>query len=151
MEAVMVNPFVEGTLYILDTTAAVKVKPGQPFVKKHGKAAGDISGVLTVSGDISGTAAVSFTEQSILGVVSAMFGEEMTRIDEEITDAVGEIGNMISGHVTTKMTEMGRSIKVKLLDVITGKGHDIGHAEGKRVLVIPFRTTKGKVVVEVAF
>ncbi|MEA2060652.1 MAG: chemotaxis protein CheX [Thermodesulfobacteriota bacterium] len=151
MEAAFVNPFIEGTLYILDTTAAVKVMPGAPFFKKKQTAMGDISGVLEISGDLVGSASISFTEQSILGIVSTMFGEEMTRMDEEITDAVGEIGNMISGHVTTKMTEMGKTVKVKLADVKTGKQHEIGHAQGKNVLALPFKTSKGAVVIEVSF
>ncbi|MEA1966881.1 MAG: chemotaxis protein CheX [Thermodesulfobacteriota bacterium] len=151
MEAAMVNPFVEGALYILDTTASVKVLPGKPFLKKKREALGDISGILEISGDLPGSASVSFTEQSILGIVSAMFGEEMTKMDEEITDAVGEICNMISGHVTTKIVEMGKTVKVKLSEVKAGKNHKIDHAHGKRVLVLPFKTTKGSVVVEVSY
>jgi chemotaxis protein CheX len=55
---------------------------------------------------LTGSAAISFSEKSILGIVSAMFGENMTEIDEEITDAVGEISNMVASHVTTKLAEM---------------------------------------------
>ena len=34
MDAALVNPFIEGTLHILDTTAFVKVKSEAPFLKK---------------------------------------------------------------------------------------------------------------------
>lgn len=151
MDAAMVNPFIEGTLYILDTTASVKVRPGIPYLKTDTLARGDISGVLSITGDVTGSACVSFTEKSILGIVSAMFGEPMTKLDEEITDAVGEIGNMISGHVTTKMTEMGKSVRVKLLGVEVGKGHKVAHEGGGRVLALPFETTKGNLVIEVSY
>lgn len=151
MDAAMVNPFIEGTLYILDTTASVKVRPGSPYLKKDALALGDISGTLSITGDITGSASVSFTEKSILGIVSAMFGEEMTRMDEEINDAVGEIGNMISGHVTTKMTEMGKTVRVKLAEVKTGKAHTVDHVEGGTVLALPFATTKGRMVIEVCY
>lgn len=157
MEASMVNPFIEGTLYILNTTASVMAKPGEPFLKKNFLALGDISGILEITGDISGSASVTFTEKSILGIVSAMFGEEMTRMDEEINDAVGEIGNMISGHVTTKITEMGKNVKVRLSEVKSGKNHSIEHpaSQGdgviKKILVLPFKTTKGNMVIEVCY
>lgn len=143
----MVNPFIEGTLYILDTTASVKAAPGLCYVKTDTIALGDISAVLSITGDVTGSACLSFTEKSILGIVSAMFGESMTRMDEEIIDAVGEIGNMVSGHVTTKMTEMGKSVGVKLLEVKTGRGQNMSHAG--RVLVLPFKTTKGDLFIEV--
>ncbi|MCK5686213.1 chemotaxis protein CheX [bacterium] len=152
MDSVLVNPFVEGALHILDTTAFVKVKPESPFLKKNSKALGDISGVMEVSGDLTGSAAISFSEKSILGVVSAMFGEEMTKIDEEITDAVGEISNMVAGHVTTKLAEMGKKVKVKLKEVTIGSDSKINHVEGvDHVLAVPFKTTKGKLVIEICY
>jgi chemotaxis protein CheX len=152
MDATLVNPFIEGTLHILDTTAFVKVKPENPFLKKDRKSQGDITGLLEISGDLNGTAAISFSEKSILGVVSAMFGEEMTEINEEINDAVGEISNMVAGHVTTKIAEMDKKVKVKFKEIKSGQDVEIEHVEGgEHVLALPFRTTKGKVVIEVCY
>ena len=152
MDATLVNPFIEGTLHILDTTAFVKVKPEPPFLKKDRKAHGDISGFIEISGDLSGTAAISFSKKSILGIVSAMFGEEMTEINEEINDAVGEISNMVAGHVTTKIGEMGKKVSVKFKEIKAGKDAVIEHVDGvEHVLALPFRTTKGKVLIEVCY
>ncbi len=152
MEAALVNPFIEGTIHILATTALVKVKPEQPFLKKNSRALGDITGLLEVSGDITGSAAISFSEKSILGIVSAMFGDDMTKIDEEITDAVGEISNMVAGHVTTKITELDKKVKVKLNEVKIGSDCIIDHIKGvDHVLALPFSTTKGKVIIEVCY
>ncbi|MFH2058450.1 MAG: chemotaxis protein CheX [Pseudomonadota bacterium] len=152
MDATLVNPFIEGALHILDTTAFVKVKPETPFLKKDRKAHGDISGFIEISGDLSGTAAISFSKKSILGIVSAMFGEEMTEINEEINDAVGEISNMVAGHVTTKIAETGKKVSVKFKEIKLGKDAVIDHVEGvPHILALPFRTTKGKVVIEVCY
>ncbi|MCP3943364.1 MAG: chemotaxis protein CheX [Desulfobacteraceae bacterium] len=152
MDVTLVNPFVEGALHILDTTAFVKVKSEAPFLKKNISPQGDISGVLEISGELHGSAAISFSEKCILGIVSAMFGEEMTEINEEITDAVGEISNMIAGHVTTKIAEMGKKIKVKFVKVCIGADQDIEHIkDGGYILALPFRTTKGKMVIEVCY
>lgn len=152
MDASLVNPFVEGTLHILDTTAFVKVKPEAPFLKKNRIAQGDISGLIEITGDLTGSAAISFSEKSILGIVSAMFGEEMTEINEEITDAVGEISNMVAGHVTTKLGELDKKVKVKFKEIINGDSETIQHFEDvDHVLSLPFRTTKGKVVIEVCY
>jgi len=35
MEAALINPFVERTLHVLDTTVFVKVKPEAPFLKNN--------------------------------------------------------------------------------------------------------------------
>ena len=151
MEATLVNPFVEGALHILDTTAFVKVKPEIPFLKKDNGSHGDITGILEISGDLQGSAAISFSEKCILGIVSAMFGEDMTEINEEIIDAVGEISNMIAGHVTTKIAELDKKVKVKFVRVCQGADQNIDHIKGGEILVLPFRTTKGKMVIEVCY
>ncbi len=152
MDAALVNPFIEGTLHILDTTAFVKVAPKSPYLKKNRKSLGDITGLLEISGDLAGSAAITFSKESILGVVSAMFGEEMTEINEEIHDAVGEISNMVAGHVTTKIAETGKQVKVKFSGLQHGQDSVIEHVQGaQHVLVLPFKTTKGKLVVEVSY
>jgi len=150
MDVTLINPIVEGALHILDTTAFVKVKPDTPFLKKDSRPQGDISGILEISGDLKGSAAISFSEKCILGIVSAMFGEDMTQINEEITDAVGEISNMIAGHVTTKIAEMDKRVKVKFVKVCAG-AEKIEHIKEGGVLALPFRTTKGRMVIEVCY
>ncbi|MCK5541048.1 MAG: chemotaxis protein CheX [Desulfobacterales bacterium] len=151
MDASLVNPFIEGALYILDTTALVKVKPEPIFLKKDAISLGDITGMLNMDGDVSGSIAIAFHKKCILGVVSAMFGEEMTEMNEEIDDAVGEISNMVAGHVTTKIAEMGKKVKIKLSTVVSGEDHVVGHIDGaEHVLAIPFKTTKGWLFIEVA-
>ncbi len=151
MDAQVVNSFIEGTFHILDTTASVKALPGKPYLKNNSQANGVITGLLELSGEITGTVAVTFTKKSILGIVSAMFGEEMLAIDDEITDAVGEMGNMISGHVNTKMTEMGKDVKVKLGGVKDGTPHIVDHPKDKAILTLPFKTTKGDLWIEVCY
>lgn len=151
MDASLVNPFIEGALYILDTTALVKVEPEPIFLKNDAVSLGDITGMLNMDGDISGSIAITFHKKSILGVVSAMFGEEMTEMNEEIDDAVGEISNMIAGQVTTKMAELGKKVKIKLTNVVSGKDHVVEHIDGaENVLAIPFKTTKGRFFIEVS-
>jgi len=81
-----------------------------------------------------------------------MFGEDMTEINDEIKDAVGEISNMVAGHVTTKIAELSKKVKVKFKEIKMGQGTLIPHSEGaKYILALPFRTTKGKVVIEVSY
>jgi chemotaxis protein CheX len=76
----------------------------------------------------------------------------MTEINEEINDAVGEISNMVAGHVTTKIAELGKQVKVKFKELQHGPEAVIEHIEGARhVLALPFKTTKGKLVVEVCY
>ncbi len=151
MEADLVNPFIEAVFHVLETTASTKSKAIGPYLKKEKAAIGEITCVMDLSGDISGTVSVSFTKKCILGIVSTMFGEEMTEIDDDVKDAAGEFANMISGQVTTKYAELGRSLKVKMSNVHTGENHEIGHIQSKPVIAMPYATENGEFTIEVCF
>ena len=114
MDVKMINPFIEGTLHVLETISSTKAEPGKPFLKEDEKALGDVTAVIGLTGEASGTISVSFTEDCILSIVSKMFGEEMTCINGEIRDAVGEISNMISGHARQKLEVLGRTLKAAI-------------------------------------
>lgn len=94
---------------------------------------------------------MSFEEKSILAIVSRMFGEEMQDLNGEISDAVGEITNMISGQARQKLDELGRELNASIPTVITGKNHTITHITKFPIIAIPFETDKGGFTIEVCF
>ena len=149
MDVKLVNPFIDATLYVLETIASTRVRPGKPYLKKDQVARGDVTGVIGLTGEAQGTISVSFSEKSILAIVSSMFGEEMKELNEEIQDAVGEISNMISGQARQKLEELGKSLKAAIPTVIMGKGHSITHITSQPIIAIPFDTDNGEFTIEV--
>ncbi|MCF8070210.1 MAG: chemotaxis protein CheX [Desulfobacterales bacterium] len=149
MDVNYINPFFESTRDILETTSSIRNIPQKPYVKKGNVAAGEVSCVIALTGDFKGTIAVSFTTPCILNIVSKMFGEEMTEINDDIKDAVGEIGNMISGQVTTKLNALEKNLKAGLSDVHMGEGHTIEHLPDTPVISMPHKTEKGEYTIEV--
>ena len=151
MDVKFINPFINATLNVLETIASTKAKAGKPYLKNDHVAQGDISGVIGLTGEVCGTISTSFTENSILAIVSRMFGEEMKELNDEIKDAVGEIANMISGQARQKLEELGRSLKAAIPTVVIGKNHTITHLTKHPVIAIPFSTDNGNFTIEVCF
>ena len=110
MDVRLLNPFIEATLHVLKTVASTQVQAGKPYLRKEKTATGDVSGIIGLTGEAKGTISVSFSEGSILSIVSKMFGEEVKELNDEIMDAVGEISNMISGQARQKLETLGRSL-----------------------------------------
>lgn len=125
MDVKLINPFINATLNVLETMAFTKARAEKPYLKKDQVACGDVSGVIGLTGEASGTISVSFTEKSILAIVSNMLGEEIKELNEEIQDAVGEITNMISGQARRELEGLGKRLKAAIPTVITGKNHTI--------------------------
>jgi chemotaxis protein CheX len=145
----MINPFIEATMKVLETMASTKAKAQKAYVKKDKKATGDVSGIIGITGEAMGTISVSFSASSILAIVSKMFGEEMSEINDDIGDAVGELTNMISGQARQQLEAEGRLLKAAIPTVIMGKNHSISHITDGPIIAIPFETDNGSFAIEI--
>ncbi|BBD09209.1 chemotaxis protein CheX [Desulfovibrio ferrophilus] len=146
-----INPFLGAVINVLETMAMVQVTPGKPFVKTNRAATGDVTGLIGVTGFATGTMALTMSQGAILGIVTNMIGEEYTKINDEVADAVGELTNMISGQARRSLAENGMTFKASTPSVIVGKGHQVNHVGAGAILSIPFSTDGGDFIVEICF
>lgn len=151
MDVKLINPFLVAAMHVLKTMAGVEVSPGKPFMKKDSLATGDVSAIIGITGVASGSMALVFTEKCILAIASNLLGEAYTELNDEVKDAVGELTNMICGDGRRRLAEQGFSLQAGIPTIVSGKNHSITHfAKGPR-LAVPFQTTHGDFMVEVAF
>ncbi len=149
MEVKFINPFLEGTVSVLKTMAFVEPHPGVPYLKKGNAAHGDISGIIGLTGAARGSLALSFSEACILKIVSNMLGEEITTMNDDVSDAVGEITNMISGVSRKLLANEGLNISAAIPTVVSGRNHSIVHVLGGPSIIIPFSIAEGSFAVDV--
>ena len=150
----IIKQFVDATTTVLSTMAMTEATAAAPFVKHNAVAQGDITGVIGFSnpkGKSKGTMSLTFTAASALGIISSMLYEEQTELNDAVTDAVGELTNMISGQARKGLVEMGMVFEGAIPSVITGTGHTIRHVSTSAILAIPFQTPHGPLMVEVCF
>ncbi len=120
-----------------------------PYLKKDDVAQGDVSGVVSFTGDAKGTVSVTFDKLCILKIVSNMFGEEMKELNSEISDAVGELTNMISSQARQEIEKIGVLLHGATPKVVTGKDHKlISMVKGPKI-AIPLKTDAGSFIIEV--
>jgi chemotaxis protein CheX len=144
IEERLIQPFINATLTVLRTMAFTEAHAKPPYLKNENVAKGDVSGVIGMTGDASGSLSVSFPEATILAIVSNMFAEEMAEVDDEIRDAVGEITNMISGQARKELEELGTSLESAIPTVISGQNHTIKHITSYPIVAITFRLDRGE-------
>jgi chemotaxis protein CheX len=149
MNANFINPFLDGTVTVLTTMAFVTPRAGKPYLKKDNVAAGDISGIIGLTGAARGSLALSFSKNCILKIVSNMLGEEITEINGDIKDAVGELTNMVSGVARKKLEAEGINVTAAIPTVVSGLNHSIIHVLNGPSIIIPFETDEGPFVVDV--
>lgn len=151
MNAELINPFLKATVNVLSMMAFVKPVPGKPFLKHDNKAQGDISGVIGMTGHSRGVVVFSLSEAAALKIVSSMLSETYTELNAEVSDAVGEMTNMISGDARRELAGKGFKFEAGLPSIIKGKGHIIESMTKGPTIAIPFEIDGAKFVVETSF
>ena len=151
MDVRYINPFIEGTINVLKTMAFITSKPSKPYIKKNPAATGDITGIIGLAGDKEGSLSITFTFPCIKAILEKMLGEVHDELNEDVTDAVGEITNMICGDARNKLEAQNINLTAGIPTIITGEGHTLSHATKSSIVVLPFTTDFGNFALEFAF
>ncbi|NTS77821.1 chemotaxis protein CheX [Catenovulum sp. SM1970] len=152
MNANFVNPFLSSLLNVLSTMAMLDLKPGKPRLKRDEIARGDVSGLIGMVGpQTKGSFSITFDESLALEIMSRMLGEKPDYINEEVTDMVGEITNMVAGGAKRLLGEKGFEFDMATPMVVAGKGHTIAHKSEGGLVLMPFTAEAGSAHIEICF
>lgn len=152
MKVEFVNPFLSSLLNVLSTMAMMELTPSKPRVKKDEIARGDVSGLIGMVGpQTKGSFSVTFEESLALEIMSRMLGEKPAGINEEVTDMVGEITNMVTGGAKKLLGEKGYEFDMATPMVVAGKGHSIAHKSDGPIVLMPFESDAGNAYIEICF
>jgi len=135
-----VQPFMKTSESVFQQLLNTEIKAGRVYfvdVEEFEKN-WDISGIIGLSGDVSGAVVISFKEDTACRVTHMLTGKEHTDLDRFVTDTTGEIINIIAGNVK-KFYENELRIKISLPSIVKGKSHTIVWPSDKaRIICIPF-------------
>jgi len=149
MDVKFINPFLYGTNEVMEKMAFISPVAGKPFAKISDTACGDISGIIGMTGDATGSLALSFSESCIIGICEKMLGEQYTEINRSVLDTVGELTNMISGASRKLMEKDDLKVIAAIPTIVYGRAHTIHHVVKGPSIVIPFSTEFGDFVIDV--
>ena len=99
-----------------------------------------------MSGAISGMIALSFAQPVALSLAEAFAGEQFSSVNEDCADALSEIVNIVAG-VAKKEIRVGQ-VTLSIAELM--RTYKMHYPPGLSIIVIPFDTSKGRLVMEVA-
>ncbi len=139
----LIGAFVDGVVKTLKTMAQTDTTPGKPFIEPSFQLKGDIAGMVgMVAPPLKGTLIISYKKDSIFHILENMLGEKHTELSQEVSDAVGELTNMIYGSAKTTLNQLGYKFEMAIPTVISGD-FKITQADKGATLVIPFNLSNG--------
>ncbi len=146
-----INPFVEGTVAVLESTCSTKTERESVFMRKTDAISGDLSAVVALTtDDRQGTLTISFEKKCLLGIATRMIGEPQVEVNDEIKLVAGEICGQIFAYSRRKLATQGYDLKAAIPSVIYGADHQIRHVVKGFVVAARFRTPEGCFVLEAA-
>lgn len=148
MDIKYINPFVLAITSVFETMVHTKVRVGKPALRTDTKSVSDVSGVIGLSGDATGSVVLAFPMDVACKAASAFAGSPIDQSSPDFADAIGELANMVAGKAKALMN--GSRISISLPSVIVGKEHTVSQSRTSPRIVIPCETDLGSVYVDVA-
>lgn len=141
MDANHINPFIKSTLNVFETMLNCKVQRTGLTLVETPEAIHEISGIIGLSGKASGSVVVNVSREVALGAYERLLGEPADQINDEVTDLIGEITNMIAGSAKADLHQYEMSVGIP--NVITGVGHTVHFPSKVRPICVHFSSDLG--------
>lgn len=150
MKAEHINPFIISTSEVFKTMVGAEPRKEEVYVRDEKEFVNEISGVIGLAGDANGFVIISMPESLALKIYKSFAGEEKDAIDPDVTDAIGEILNMIAGGAKQIFSRLGVRFKISIPNVILGKDHKIAKQRTTKSLCVKFSLEGSIFVIEAA-
>lgn len=148
MDNAFIDPIEESAVNVFETMLGCTPTRTDVTISDSFRNEFDVTGVIGLSGQASGTIIISLEEQVALSAAGAMLCMECSQLDEDVLDVVGELTNMIAGNAKARLEQY--EMKLALPTVITGTEHVIRFTSKVRPAIVSFQCKWGKFSIEVA-
>lgn len=143
------NPFVEAASEVLQAEVNTTVKRGNLSLQKSALTSNDITVLISLVGQVQGVVLYGMSIATGLGLVSRITDQEFKEFDNLAQSGVAELGNVITGRATVKLSEAGYNSLISPPTLIHGNGIQISTLDFARILV-PLVTDVGEILVHLA-
>ena len=138
MDVKYINPFITAASTVFKTMLNLQTSMEKPFVKNEKVTTGDVTGVIGLAGDRSGSVCVSFSENGAMLVYKTLMGDDCKEVSPEVVDAIGELTNIIAGQARKELENAGVNLKASIPTIVVGKGAELHLLSDSPMVSLPF-------------
>lgn len=139
MEIKHMEPFVQETINTFEVLLGVRPQEKELSTKDCPNGTYDVSAFIGLSGPGTGGVVLSFPEDVACKVVSRMLGEEIKEVNQDVSDGLGELVNIITGNAKRSCVKYGfQGISLSLPNVVVGKHRTVWRTKDMPCLVKKF-------------
>jgi chemotaxis protein CheX len=142
---------IDATLEVFASMIFIDITPEAPTDEPVSTLDPNLSSLIGLAGDLRGLLAVHCPSAVALTVTSAMLGMEVTELDDDVKDAIGEIANMIAGGLKVALAADNKKIELAIPSTVIGKSIRMSGLSGATRIMIPFASPAGRFGIELRF
>lgn len=138
----------DATKEIFETMIMLDITPGDPLEKSVNSFKCSVSGVIGLAGSCQGMLAIHTPDAVAKAITSSFLGMDVDEVDEDVTDAIGELANMLAGNIKMVLDEAGKDVTVSIPSCIHGEEYSMDCVADADWVVVPFTVDSGEFLVE---
>jgi len=145
------SELINGTQDVFSTMLMVDLKNEEVIDNKRCRISSNLTSMIGLGGGIRGMLAIHCPAVVAKSITGAFLGMEVTDLDDDVKDAIGEIANMVAGNLKISYAKAGINLTLALPTSIIGESFSVsGIADAKRVIV-PFVMAEERFWVELIY
>jgi chemotaxis protein CheX len=149
MNVKFLNPFLEAIHEVLKTETGIDAIKGDLQLEKGPYLTDDITVIIALVGGVEGMVFYSLTKETSMSLVSKMMGEEISEFNSLAQSGIAELGNVITGRASVKLSVAGFEATISPPTLVIGKGSQVSTLDCPR-LIIPLSSNIGTITVHLA-
>ncbi len=110
-----------------------------------------VSSLVGIAGTYNGMVSLHMPSNVAMGAASGMMGMEVSELNDDLIDAMGEIASMIAGAFKMQLSKGGLDIQLSIPSVIHGKEYVISLGNTTDHIAVRFANDDDWFLVSVAF
>jgi chemotaxis protein CheX len=119
--AEIVNLIQESTESVFSTMLGLEVSSGRSDISQGAVAPSHgVAALVGMAGSWVGTGSIDCSAPMACLFAGAMLGSEYRSVDDDVLDAIGEVANMIVGHIKTNVESVAGPMELSLPTVVYG-------------------------------
>ena len=152
MKAEYVNPFLGGVQDLFGTMLSAKARRVGLGLSDGSRKPDEMMALIGFSGAVRGTAGLYFPEETGMAVAGRLLGTEITALNEDVTDTIGELVNIVAGSAKAKISQqVKQTLDLSLPVVFHGENFTVYSPSQAIWLDVPFACEMGTFGLQLSF
>jgi chemotaxis protein CheX len=149
MDVKFLNPFLDSAGEVLRKEIQLEITKGPITVQTSALTTDDVTVLINLVGQIQGVVLYEMSTSTALSFVSRMMGQKFNDFDNLAQSGIAELGNVITGRASDKLSQAGFEATISPPTLIIGKGSQVSTLDCPS-LIIPLSSKVGTITVHLA-